>query len=148
MGSLSQEDVDCVITAHVTMSDRAVAYTNLVMTVGYAGVFGLWTLTREYLTSRQTLWTAVFLLVSLSAFVLFEVWKAFLTGMHSRRLAIMRSSYASGTHAKLQKLEDDITRDQLLLARWWIWIWGISVVFGIASISLLLFSLICGLASA
>ena len=137
------------------MSDRAVSYTNLVMTVGYAGVFGLWALTREYLTTRQTLWTAVFLLVSLSAFVLFEVWKAFLTSMYGHRLAKVRLSCAGpqypecdATLAKLQKLEDDTNRDQLRLARSWIRIWGVAVSFGLASILLLLFSLLCALANA
>src|SRR5881409_3943173 len=61
-----------VITASY---DRAASYTTVIIFGGYAGVFAIWQLSKEYLTKGQVLWSAVFLLVSLLSFVLFEVIK-------------------------------------------------------------------------
>jgi len=59
--------------------EKATAYSNLVMMAGYAGYFGLWHLTKELVTARQSALSALFMLASLTAFVLFEVGKMCLT---------------------------------------------------------------------
>ncbi|MBO9689768.1 MAG: hypothetical protein J7598_24470 [Mitsuaria chitosanitabida] len=58
--------------------DRAASYTTVIIFGGYAGVFGIWQLSKEYLSKGQTLWTALLILGSLLAFVLFEVIKMIL----------------------------------------------------------------------
>lgn len=52
--------------------DKAATYTTIVIFGGYAGFFGIWQLTRDYLTKEQALWSAILILLSLLAFVLFE----------------------------------------------------------------------------
>lgn len=56
---------------------KAGAYTNMVLGLGYAGFFGLWALTKEYLTNIQVLWSALLMAISLLIFILFEVYKNF-----------------------------------------------------------------------
>jgi hypothetical protein len=57
--------------------DKAAAYTNLIFIGGYAGFFGLWQLTKDHLAKAQVLWAALFMLMSIITFVLFEVWKMY-----------------------------------------------------------------------
>lgn len=60
----------------ITVSyDKAAAYTTVIVFGGYAGIFGIWQLTKEYLSKQQALWAALLILISLTAFVLFEVYK-------------------------------------------------------------------------
>ena len=60
----------------LTMSyDKAASYTTVIIFGGYAGFFAIWQLTKDYLTKPQALWSALLILVSLLAFVLFEVSK-------------------------------------------------------------------------
>jgi len=57
--------------------NRAMAYTNLILGAGYAGFFATWTFTRDQLSARGTLWSALLVTLSLLSFVLFEVYKSF-----------------------------------------------------------------------
>ncbi|MEO8122681.1 MAG: hypothetical protein ABI633_01385 [Burkholderiales bacterium] len=58
--------------------DKAATYTTVIIFGGYAGLFGIWQLTREHLTKEQTLWSALLIMVSLLTFVMFEVVKMIL----------------------------------------------------------------------
>lgn len=60
-----------------TSYERAGSYFSVVVFGGYAGIFGIWQLASKHLSPLQSLWTAVLVLVSLSAFVMFEVFKTY-----------------------------------------------------------------------
>ena len=72
-----KELFDGYVRLHAANHRAARAYTSLITAVGYAGVFGIWSLTRKHISPRLTLLTAVLLLISLSTFALFEVFKTF-----------------------------------------------------------------------
>lgn len=61
-----------------TSYDKAATYTTVIIFGGYAGFFALWQLSKDYLSKDQALWSALFILVSLLSFVLFEVVKMIL----------------------------------------------------------------------
>lgn len=52
-------------------------YATVILAIGYAGIFTLWAFAQEYLQPWQVLSSATLLLVSISTFVLFEVYKIF-----------------------------------------------------------------------
>ena len=58
-----------------TSYDKAASYTTVIIFGGYAGFFAIWQLSKQYLSKGQTLWSALLILISLLAFVLFEVFK-------------------------------------------------------------------------
>jgi hypothetical protein len=58
-----------------TSFDKAAVYTTVIIFGGYAGFFALWQLTKDYLSKDQALWSALLILVSMLAFILFEVFK-------------------------------------------------------------------------
>jgi uncharacterized membrane protein (DUF2068 family) len=66
--------------------DKAVAYTNVIVIGGYAAFFGLWSLTKQYMTAMQARWAALLMLLSASTFVFFEVYKMIVTtkALHDR----------------------------------------------------------------
>ncbi len=72
---IGEKIVETQIKIVTASCDKAVAYTNVIVVAGYAGFFGLWTLTKAYLSKCQALWAALFMLVSAATFVFFEVYK-------------------------------------------------------------------------
>lgn len=72
---VASEILDAQIKIVTAAYNQATAYTNLILLGGYAGFFGLWQLTKEYLSREQALWSALLVLVSLLFFILFEVVK-------------------------------------------------------------------------
>lgn len=71
---------DRMIEMHSRVYDRAAAYTNLIVIGGYAGAFAIWNFTRAQLTNRTTIAVAIFLGLSLTAFIFFEVYKMTING--------------------------------------------------------------------
>lgn len=55
--------------------DRASAYTNVVVAVGYAGLFGIWGLANDQLDTTARAWIALLLVISISVYVGFEIFK-------------------------------------------------------------------------
>ncbi len=66
---------------------KASSYTNLIILAGYAGIFGIWNLTRELLNKQITIWVAFLVSCSLVLFVGFEVWKMIAEALFFRRVS-------------------------------------------------------------
>lgn len=58
-----------------TMYDRTHTYNSIILVIGYAGFFGLWTLIKDHISSRQALWGALLISISLIALIFFETYK-------------------------------------------------------------------------
>ena len=56
---------------------HAQGYTNVVMLAGYAGLFALWTLVKDELPRVAVLTTGLLAVISVSTFVLWEVYQMF-----------------------------------------------------------------------
>ena len=64
-----QNQRDVIREAH----ERGQAYTNVILTVGYAGFFGLWAITKDYQWPRLQALALLFIAVSLTCFVGWEI---------------------------------------------------------------------------
>ena len=67
-----QKQRDVVRDAH----ERGQAYTNVILTVGYAGFFGLWAITKDYQWPRLQALALVFIAISMCCFVGWEILQA------------------------------------------------------------------------
>lgn len=76
--------IDPQIKLQASLFDKAKTYSNVVLAVGYAGYFGVWSYTKPFLSRRQSIWTAILLLASLTTYVLFEVLVMFVTSRSMR----------------------------------------------------------------
>jgi hypothetical protein len=144
-----KEMFDLQVKVFSTLYDKAVAYTNLIVIAGYAGFFGLWSLTRPYLTKPIALTAALLLAISLTIFVAFEIVKMVNSSLASMRRARAFASEGDGTPEtfvkNLKAHEAANLRDDLRIARFWPWSLTITLFFGIAGILTLLSAFICGI---
>lgn len=62
-------------------------YTNVIMVVGYAALFTLWTQTRSDVTPATSFWAAIFMCVSVMGFIAWEVFGMVVRSMVNIRMA-------------------------------------------------------------
>lgn len=132
--------------------DKQKAYTNLIIIAGYAGFFGLWQITKLYLSINQAIWAALFMLASVTIFVIWEVIRAFLL---SRRLNIRAKAIFNSELLKTPKdftnafiqYEKEERNLSIYLDRFWLLTWIPTVGFGIIAIAVLAWAFVSRLLS-
>ena len=112
--------------------DQARSYTNLLLITGYAGAFAIWNFTREDMTAVGQATIALLLLLSLTTFVVFEVYKMTMLSLilmrHSKVLA------AQTTPADfLREHQKYRTEIELSVHRWLLPIWLVSLVVSVVT---------------
>lgn len=131
-----QERVDKIVetqTKIVTVSyDKAAAYTNIIIVAGYATFFGLWSLTKGYVSKPLALWAALLMSISVVAFVLFEVYKMFWVGraINEQVLTLgerIKDKSPDVALAEFQKLQAEMNR----MVRQQIPIWRITLLIAV-----------------
>jgi len=124
--------------------DRGMAYTNLILGAGYAGFFATWTFTRDRLTDRQTLWSALLVSLSLISFVLFEVYKTFFV---SRTLLALSRAVQNPTEVvrRLAEWQQIVEASQIRFGRIWAYTFPFTLFTGLAGIGILVYAFICAL---
>jgi len=126
------------------------AYTNLVIVAGYAGLFALWHLTKEHLSRNQILSAALLLLVSIIVFVLFEVYKAYYSS--TALLGYSQIVNRPENQNSLAKLASEIERYKLddqrrgiRFGKSWLVVFIVTTLTGLGAAGILLYAFIRGL---
>jgi hypothetical protein len=133
-----------------TLYDKSITYTNLIIMAGYAGFFGLWSYTKNLLTTKQVFWSALFLIISLSVFVFFEVGKMIFNScfMLSRNSAINRMSGAKtieGIISLLKEHDETTNLRKVKFIVFWIVANIVIIPTAILGMSILMYSFIINL---
>lgn len=68
-----QDKDDAVIKVYGQLYDKASAYTNLLVALGYGGFFAIWSTTKTYLTKKEMLISGLAVLFSLFWFIAWQV---------------------------------------------------------------------------
>jgi hypothetical protein len=131
--------------------DKSAAYTNLILLAAYAGFFGLWQLTKEYLTASLALWSALLMLISVVTFVFFEVVKmAIVQRNFFQRAAVLRQPEVRsdpiavfGAYEELGKVHE---RVQFHFLRFWHVCIVIIIATGMGGATVLGYAFVAGLA--
>ena len=123
---------------------KAGAYTNMVLGLGYAGFFGLWALTKEYLTNDQVLWAALLMLISLLTFILFEVYKSFYTSKSLLGMARAMSD-PQNFHQKILQWESENQTKTIRFGMIWSSVFWVTVITGIGGALILMYAFIVNL---
>lgn len=74
---LADRLVDAQTRILTSAYSSAMAYTNLIILAAYAGFFGLWKLSEPYISGDLARTSALCMTLSVTVFVLFEVWKMY-----------------------------------------------------------------------
>lgn len=134
-----------IIEAHerlVTSSfDKAQAYSQVIFSIGYVGIFAASGFTKEYLTREEILWSALLACISIVFFVLFEVFKMFIS---SRTILQLRNAIRNPElfQQKLKQYED---RNKIWEFRYtiaWYVCWPISASTGIGAAAILMWAFV------
>jgi hypothetical protein len=125
--------------------DKATAYTNLIVVAGYAAFFGLWTLTKAYLTKPLAMWAALLMLSSAATFVFFEVYKMFFTSRSLVSKYIGLSDRIKGKPlgqvlTELQKIDSEAKAEALRFLPAWRVSLLVAVITGLGGVGLLLYA--------
>lgn len=131
--------------------DKAASYTTVIIFGGYAGIFALWQLSKEFLSKEQALWSALLVLVSLLAFVLFEVIKMILVARTVfKKLSVLRALGVQGDPHRLLSALSELEESQHAGLGGFFVFWSITVaialVGALAGAGILGYSFIVGLA--
>lgn len=147
---ISEAIVETQVKIISTTYDRAASYSQLIMIAGYASFFGVWSLTKPYLTPSQARWSAVFMIISVCFFVLFEVYKMIANAVHlTTHLNIIQDPEGNPDPVTLLKrfAEYDLARMRfnITFLRVWKIISCVAIFTALAGIGILLWSLVRGL---
>ena len=108
--------------------DKAAAYTTVIVFGGYAGFFAIWQLAKDHLSKGQTLWSALLVLVSLLAFVLFEVIKmVIVTRSLFKRAAVLQEPAVQSNPERLVAALRALDESQHTGAKSFMVLWAITV---------------------
>ncbi len=143
----AREIVEAQIRLYGALFDKASAYSNLILAVGYASVFAVWSALRDHLRPGDVRAAGVLLLVSVGAFVSFEIYKVFLISLATRRRAKaldapveQLSKDTDEFIAKLQAMEVEHAHSDAKAGKFWPISWAVSVGAGSASLALLMWA--------
>lgn len=148
----ASEIVETQIRVVTAAYDRGTAYTNLIVLAGYAGFFALWQMAQQHLSKSEQLWSALLMLISILAFVLFEIVKM----IHVQRLTIKKAvALQSGaakndpvaTLAALHAIESSFETLNVWFMRYWALTMIICVGFGLVAVAVLVTAFLRGLSA-
>jgi len=133
-----------------TSYDKAASYTTVVIFGGYAGLFALWQLTKEHLSREQVLWSGLLLVVSLVAFVFFEVTKMVLVSrqVFRKARALENPENRRNLHklvAILDGMEQSYVENLKPLFAFWAITVGIAVSGAVGGAGILVYSFVAAL---
>lgn len=117
-----QEDI---IRTYAAPFDKAVMYMNAITLAGYAGCFALWSTIQENLSRDRNAWIAIFLGISLSTFVLYEVYK--MTSWTIKMRKIHDLVFSSSSLAEFTRKRDAISRAESLIILSKVPVWEIAL---------------------
>ncbi len=131
--------------------DKAATYTTVIIFGGYAGFFAVWQLTKEYLSKPQALWSALFIVISLLTFVMFEVAKmVVVTRSVLAGLKPLQKPEVKRDPQKLLAALQNLDMVQSRRSRGFIVVWAVNVAICVLSalggVGVLVYSFISGLA--
>jgi len=132
--------------------DKSTAYTNFVIVAGYATFFGLWTITKAYMSHGQVLWAALLMGFSASSFVLFEVYKmAFVSHAFSKQylaaIGNLQGKPPAQVLADIQRIEAESSRHALSFLPVWRVFLLVAVLTALGGIGTLLYAFVIALFS-
>jgi hypothetical protein len=147
---VAKEIVDTQIKIIAALYDKAVAYTNLIIIAGYASFFALWSLTKDYLSQRQALWSAIIISISIITFVFFEVIKMIVTSssLLARTKAISDPAAENDPNkilANLREYDLQAQKDVIWFGKFWNYTLLVTVSTALVAIAILFCAFITGL---
>lgn len=107
---------------------QARAYTNVIILAGYAGIFAIWNFTRDFLDPSVALSSALFLTLSVSGFVAWEIFAMIVRGR-----SMLGLSRAVNNPDRFEELLREHQENQHAVAIWLGRLWIVALVFTVTT---------------
>jgi hypothetical protein len=135
-----REIEDTLVKVGSAMYEKASAYANLLLAAGYAGIFGVWSLTKSLMTTSDIRWVAVLTMFSLFVFVAWEIIKMISASAESVELAKLIQASTVDFKAALANFQRRSRRKGLIIAKVWPLVLLLTIVPGLWAAGLLIAS--------
>lgn len=126
--------------------DKAQAYSQVVLGIGYVSIFAAWGFTKEYLTRGEVLWSALLACVSIVFFVLFDVFTMFISSR-----TVLQLNKAVEKPERFQEILNQYKETNIKWSRRyviaWCFCWPASFGTGISSAGILIWAFVTHLLS-
>lgn len=144
---VAKEIVDTQIKILTALYDKAIAYTNVVIIGGYASFFGMWSFTKDYLSTWQAVWSALMMSVSIVIFVSFEIVKMTFTSrsLLARGRAMGDPAATQDPNEILARLRDfdlQSQRETIRFGKFWTYTLVVTVSPAVVAIAILFYGFI------
>ncbi|RFC37966.1 MAG: hypothetical protein DID89_2727548617 [Candidatus Nitrotoga sp. CP45] len=123
---------------------QAQAYTNVVLLAGYAGFFAIWSFIKPYITKEQVLWSGLLIALSLTAFMLWEIFRQFHQSRSLLELKRALNDPANFHGLLVQHKAKEQTRI-IHLGSIWAVVFVFTILTGFSAIGILLWAFVCAL---
>jgi len=128
----------------VSSYEQAKSYSNIIMFGGYAGLFAIWSFTKDDLEKWQSLTVGLLTAISILIFVLFELISTWLRGKQANSLMVQLKEAE-----ELHKFPEEYGKSEQAMAAKHMKIWPYfffgSVITGVGAAVILVYSFISGL---
>ncbi|MGN6535123.1 MAG: hypothetical protein ACTHKQ_05255 [Mesorhizobium sp.] len=114
--------------------ERSAAYTNVIMVAGYAGIFGIWSFTKDQLSATASVAVALMVGISMLFFVSWELAKMMHNSRHVSKMArVLTTAHTPEQFSSaIEKAQSETKTAQLWFARAWWPILAITILPGLA----------------
>jgi hypothetical protein len=140
-----QESLEARLIADQSqLFDKAAAYNNIVVSLGYAGFFAIWNFTQDSIREIDNLLVAVLLGSSLLIFIFWTLITSFHNAIAARRIGKAVALDLETREERVDALEDakfETQKSALKLQRFWPFVFALSVGTGFSAGLLLIYIL-------
>lgn len=131
----SEKALDWAVSVQAALFDKASTYNNVVLTLGYAGFFAIWSMVSAHLEKTENAFIGASLGLSLLLFICWTLLNSFLFTLNIRHYALIAGTEFDTYEDELEahkKAEDKVNRAVLRLQRFWPLVFALTVITGLA----------------
>jgi hypothetical protein len=125
--------------------EHASAYSKVILGMGYAGAFGIWAATRQYLSPSQALLIALGLCASLVCYVAFEVYQTIYQGIVVGHLIDVVNAQPGKIGEAVQEFQKRYAKHSPSFMRLWQITTFLAIAFALFALIILFYAFIANL---
>ncbi|QXB03000.1 hypothetical protein [Aeromonas sp. FDAARGOS 1416] len=137
-----KKDVEANKEIYSAIMSSNSSYTNLIIVAGYAGYFSLLSVVKDGISILYMLSSAFLILISISTFVIFEVYKMHSVLSHVNKVIISLSNNGCRASQILDAVKREQQRFNLSAMKYWYVCLWVCLLTGLGGVLVLLFALL------
>ncbi|MBA2658961.1 MAG: hypothetical protein H0U72_05295 [Nitrosospira sp.] len=125
--------------------DKSATYVNIIMAVGYAGFFAVWSNMKVYMSTFDMRISALCMLTSIILFAMWEVTKMIITSHKLHGMQEVINASPAEFNAKLAAQQHGAAILHVQVMKWWPIVLFLTIVTALVATSILIYSFIINL---